>query len=307
MLTITPRFMQVAITLFTGTSIIIASSLALTNSVILSTRLSASSARMCSRSREAMASRFSLRHLAPLRRALSLEVRRARVSFTCFCTSSSLTSGTGAGRRPALRLPWLRLPEPALRLPWPPWLRPPWPPPCWLPPCWLPAVRPTFSMSTFSLPVILRRFLRSASLALPALAPGWPGRPAGPFFLGRMLWLRASRSILPTILRAGAGVERSMVKISGSAVAFFSSALVSALGCVVGSAFTSGLDSCLVFSSALGAAFASTAGAVSGLGWLLVFSSALGAGFTSGAGAGAAAGTGAGAGAGFGAGEATGA
>ncbi len=63
--TITPRFIHVAITLFTGTSIMAARSLAVTNSVILSTRLSAISACWASRSREAFASRFSLRHLAP--------------------------------------------------------------------------------------------------------------------------------------------------------------------------------------------------------------------------------------------------
>ncbi len=82
--TITPRFMHVAITLLMGTSIITARSLAVTNSVSFSTLLSAASISAASRSRDWKASRFSLRHFAPFFWPLSLLVRRASTSFTCF-------------------------------------------------------------------------------------------------------------------------------------------------------------------------------------------------------------------------------
>ena len=91
--TITPRFIQVAMTWLMGTFIITARSLAVTNSVSFSIFSPSSSAAFASRTRSALASRFSLRHLAPFFRPLSLAVRRARVSLTCFETSSSETSG----------------------------------------------------------------------------------------------------------------------------------------------------------------------------------------------------------------------
>ena len=68
----------------------LANSLAVTNSVIFSTLLSAISMSSNSCIRLEAMSRFSLRYLAPL--FFPLEVRRAKVSFTCFATSSSLTS-----------------------------------------------------------------------------------------------------------------------------------------------------------------------------------------------------------------------
>ena len=96
MLTMMPMLMQVPIMLVTGTFIMVANSLAVTNSVSFSTLFSAISfiisSSICSRK----ASRFSRRYLAPLPILLPLAVRRASVSRTCFATSSSLTS-TGCG------------------------------------------------------------------------------------------------------------------------------------------------------------------------------------------------------------------
>ena len=94
MLTMMPMLMQVAIIFVTGTFIIVASSLAVTNSVSLSTLLSAASFASSSSMPWRMASRFSRRYLAPLPIFVpDLLVRRASVSRTCFATSSSLTSG----------------------------------------------------------------------------------------------------------------------------------------------------------------------------------------------------------------------
>ena len=62
--TITPIFIHVAITLLTGTSIISAKSLAVTNSVMRSVLLSFASNAASSRSRSSKASRFSFLHLA---------------------------------------------------------------------------------------------------------------------------------------------------------------------------------------------------------------------------------------------------
>ncbi len=152
--TITPMFMQVAMTLLMGTSIMVARSLAVTNSVSLSTRLSACSISAASRSREAMASRFSLRHFAPFFWPLSLLVRRASVSFTCFCTSSSLTSVcTGRFARGFSFCDFPRFPRSL-----PPWfavfpLRP-----------FADVCCAVFSMSIFSLPDMRLRFFRSADV-----------------------------------------------------------------------------------------------------------------------------------------------
>ncbi len=198
--TITPRFMHVPMTLLMGTSIIDARSLAVTNSVSFRVRLSAAATSAASRSRSARASRFSLRHFTPRFWPLSLVVRRASTSFTCFCTSSSFTSL------------WLLWPPRRLRSPLPP--PPPprslrrEPPPCEPGCCW-PEV---FSMSIFSLPPMRLRFLRSPEFASPppprllsaaAFAMRSFRRSSFVFFLGRVDWLMAERSILPTTLIVG--------------------------------------------------------------------------------------------------------
>ncbi len=92
MLTMMPMLMHVPIICVTGTFIIVASSLAVTNSVSFSTLLSAACCSSSSSMPWRMASRFSRRYLAPLPSLLSFEVRRASVSRTCLATSSSLTS-----------------------------------------------------------------------------------------------------------------------------------------------------------------------------------------------------------------------
>ena len=148
-LTIMPMLMHVPITFVTGTSIMVASSLAVTNSVSLSTLLSALASSICSSCCARACSRFSLRYLAPFE-AFVLLVRRASVSFTCFATSSSLTSGLMAACALRLRsfcrlLPPCALPPCAL----PPWLLPRRPLPPW---GWLAAA----FTSTFSLPMRLR-------------------------------------------------------------------------------------------------------------------------------------------------------
>ena len=147
-----PMLIQVAITCVTETSIMLANSLAVTNSVSFNTLLSAISWSSNSCIRLDAISRFSLRYFAPL--FLPLEVRRANVSFTCFATSSSLTSCliTGFLKRSL----FLFLPA------------------CWLlPPCWLPPFGRSFPprwkldallISTFSLLIRTRFFLALGSL-----------------------------------------------------------------------------------------------------------------------------------------------
>ena len=110
--TIRPRFMQAVMTSVGETFIIVASSLTVTNSVTFSVERSISSRSNSSFIRSATASRLSLRYLALLLLA-PLAVRRARVSFTCFDTSSSLTSGRTMGFG-ALFLFLLRRPSPGL-------------------------------------------------------------------------------------------------------------------------------------------------------------------------------------------------
>ena len=85
-----PRLMQVAMTLFIGTFMRLAKSLAVTNSVSFSIRLSSISRSAASCALFEKASLFSLRHFALF--FWLFDVRRARVSLICFCTSSSLTS-----------------------------------------------------------------------------------------------------------------------------------------------------------------------------------------------------------------------
>ena len=146
-----PMLIQVAITCVTEISIMLANSLAVTNSVSFNILLSAISWSSSSCIRLDAMSRFSLRYFAPL--FLPLEVRRAKVSFTCFATSSSLTSCliTGFLKRSL----FLFLPA------------------CWLlPPCWPPFRRsfpPRWKLdalliSTFSLLMRTRFFLPLASL-----------------------------------------------------------------------------------------------------------------------------------------------
>ncbi len=138
-----------------------------------------------------------------------------------------------------------------------------------------------------------RRFLRSASADD---APGAPGRPprrsSRLFFLGRVFWLRASRSILPTMLSEGAGAVRSIVNISSLGT----SAAGAAVG-VMGVSGALGADA----ASALGvsgASFGVSLGVMGALGVSVVASGALGVGATSalGAGVGAASVLGSGAG-----------
>ncbi|MPM75502.1 hypothetical protein SDC9_122495 [bioreactor metagenome] len=83
MATITPRFMHVAITLVTGTSIMFAKSFAVTNSVSCNILLSRSCFLISSRCRCETASRFSRRYLAPPFPP-RFSVNRASVSFICF-------------------------------------------------------------------------------------------------------------------------------------------------------------------------------------------------------------------------------
>ncbi len=101
------------------TFIIVASSLTVTNSVTLSVERSCTERSISSFMRSAAASRLSRRCLAPVFLA-PLAVRRARVSFTCFETSSSLTSVRTTGFGPLLFLFLLRRPSPGLGWFWPP-------------------------------------------------------------------------------------------------------------------------------------------------------------------------------------------
>ena len=89
--TITPMFIQVAITLFTGTSIMRARSFAVTNSVMRRILLSFFSCSSLSCSLSSIASRFSLRHFALF--FLRLVGKSGQCLLDLFLTSSSLTSG----------------------------------------------------------------------------------------------------------------------------------------------------------------------------------------------------------------------
>ena len=213
--TIMPTDIQVPMTLLTGTFIIVASSLTVTNSVSFSVLLSAACSCISSLRRSCTASRFSRRYFAPFLFWL-LVVSLASVSFTWRATSSSLTS-TGLG--------WLRF----LRLRLPPWLsaftfsgcRPPWllfPP--WLlplffflpPPCCCAAA----SMSTRSFPMrtlFLRSFPPRCCWAFSSRSFF---RSSLDFFLGRVLWLSASRSIFPSTFTLGASLDSLLrVKMRG--------------------------------------------------------------------------------------------
>ena len=160
-----PMLIQVAITLVTGTSIILANSLAVTNSVIFNTLLSSCSISSSSSWRFITLSRFSLRYLEAL--LFVLLVRRAKVSFTCLATSSSLTSAltTGFLKRSLLNFPlplWLLfgllfppLPELLLSL-------------RWLLLLLLLFVLPAAVISTRSLLIRLRFFFLPSSVAFPA-------------------------------------------------------------------------------------------------------------------------------------------
>ena len=200
-----------------------------------------------------MASRFSRRYLAPLPILADLpEVRRARVSRTCFATSSSLTSGwTGVclGRF----FCFLLLPLPCWFWGWP---EPPFffcPPPF----CgWL----ATALTSTRSLPT-RTRFLRSPPC--PSCPMRSRRRSSCDFFLGLVFWFRLLRSILPLMVRPGAtlvaGVRRntsSSFFSSGAGAAgasSFSSAFFSSTGAGAGSAFGAGAGAGSAFSSLAGA------------------------------------------------------
>ena len=224
--------MQVPITLLIGTSIITAKSLAVTNSVSFRVFSSSASSSAASRSRSRKSSRFSLRHLAAFLGALV--VRRASVSFTCFCTSSSLTSGF-SGRFDLLRFFFEALSPAAsaafLALFFGELLG-----------IWL----ALFSMSIFSFPMRLR-FLRSVAFPPSLLRASWRALSLSrrslrfssfDFFFGRVCWLMAERSILPTTLSDVFSVGVWSVKISLSS--FFSGVIAGSAGVGLGSSFFSG-------------------------------------------------------------------
>ena len=199
-------------------------------------------------------------------------MRRASVSLTCFCTSSSLTSafmwrlallfGRSAFLFLLRRLSLL-------------------PPPCFCPPACCP---PGCSMSTFSLPMRLRlRFSLSAfapPLACFSLAMRSLRFSSFDFFFGRVDWLMASRSILPRIL--GAAIVATTVLISLDSETSGAAAFGALCGCGAGcgAGFASSFTSAFLTSS-----------------FTSFFTSGLGSGF--GAGFGAGAGAGAGLGSGF--------
>ena len=128
-LTMIPILIQVPITWFTPTFIMVANSETVTNSVSLSTLLCAASAAISSFIRSATASRFSRRYLAPFL-FWFFDVRRARVSFTWRATASSSTSSDfWMGRFFLFFLP----------------------PPCWLPLSWKFWLPPLFLFFLFLL------------------------------------------------------------------------------------------------------------------------------------------------------------
>ena len=226
--------------------------------------------------RSATASRLSLRYLALLLLA-PLAVRRARVSFTCFETSSSLTSGRTIGLGAALPLFLLRRPSPGLGWFWAPgrfcppcpgrfW--PPWPPcpPCLLPPpCALPLG--ALLTSTFSFCRRLRLCLPPATNPDTSIVPSTCG-PVRVTVSGRkMLSLGAAGS------GAGAGASAGL-----------------ASGCPGACAVGAGVAGAAGFAGSAGAACAAGAG-VAGAAWLACVAGAGCAGRASGtAGAGAGAG-----------------
>ena len=233
MLTITPILIHVPMTFVTGTFIIVANSLAVTNSVSFRILLSARSSRRSSSSRSRTCSRFSLRYLAPFVFLFDLFVRRASVSFTCLATSSSLISVLTTSLTLRLRLRLLLCDA------------------CWLLPLLLlpllPGLRRSLFcnwfavalMSTRCAPIRLRFFF-SRSLRRSSL----------PFFFGRVDWLSVERSICPTTFGAlNSGVERN------SNTPFFVSPI-----CCSRSSFV-GLAGFFGFSVALWASFTSLFGA----------------------------------------------
>ena len=149
--------------------------------------------------RSCTASRFSRRYFAPFL-FWFLFVRRANVSFTWRATSSSLTS-IGFGWRFLFLLRFF---------PPPCWFPPLLPPPLlllllllplfffFLPPCCVEAA----SMSTLSLLIRTRFFF--SPLCCCIFSSRSFLRSSFDFFFGRVLWLRASRSIFPKTLTFGA-------------------------------------------------------------------------------------------------------
>ena len=130
----------------------LANSLAVTNSVIFSTLLSSISWFSNSCIRLETISRFSLRYLEAL--FFPFVVRRAKVSFTCLATSSSLTScfTTGFLKRSLLLLLRLRFCPP-----------PPCPAGFWLLGVGCAKLEATLLTSTFSLLIRIRFFFAFAS------------------------------------------------------------------------------------------------------------------------------------------------
>ena len=181
---------KVPISLLTSTSIMVANSLTVTNSVSFNTLLSLRSALASALMRSCMASRFSLRYLAPFLFCVPLLVSLASVSFTWRATSSSFTS-SGFWLRPLFFRFFLLAFRPSA---FPDLLPPPLFPICleaalMSTRCWLMRTRFLRPSPRFS-----SRSLRRSSLL---------------FFLGRVLWLMVLRSIFPNTFTLGAFCKRN--------------------------------------------------------------------------------------------------
>ena len=283
--------MQAVMTCVTVTFIMVASSLTVTNSVTLSVERSCSSRSNSSFIRSATNSRFSLRYLAPLFLP-PFAVNRARVSFICFETSSSLTSGRTTGFGALLFLFLLRRPSPGrgwfwLLLPLPPG---PWPgrdgaccpgvagllpPRC----CW------ARLRSTFSFERRLRLCFPPGTIPVTSIVPSTLG-PASTGLSGRKVLSFGG---------AGAGVGAGAGFASAATGAGVATAAGVAAGAGAGVAATgagAGAGACTGFSSVAGAGAGAAGASVRG-------ADATGAGAGSGAGAGLASGCGAAFGLGF--------
>ena len=245
--TMMPTLMQVPMTCVTGTFIMFASSLAVTNSVSFNTLLSAISWSSSSCWRLMAFSRFSLRYLDAL--VLPLLVRRANVSFTCLATSSSLTSGLANDvfLFRSRSLPWRSL-----------GLSPPLP---LRADCCSTALMSTFSLlirlrfffflpsssaSPFSLRLALSSTLRISLMMASFICffCSWRSfsfssrsfrRSSFDFFLGRVDWFSASKSIWPmTLIFETNSVGRILNMLSSfCSSSFFSSTLLFSVTSVV--------------------------------------------------------------------------
>ena len=178
--TMIPTLIQVPITWLTDTFIMLASSLTVTNSVSFSILLSALASARCSFSCSCTASRFSLRYLAPFL-FCPLLVRRANVSFTWRATSSSFTSN---GLWLRLRFFFLGLAAFS---------------------CLASLLFCFTAWSMFTRSLVMReRFFFPSGRVCAAFSSRSLRRSSFDFFFGRVLWFKASRSILPRTFTFGA-------------------------------------------------------------------------------------------------------